>query len=151
LPTCSAPCATAVTLTNIKNGSYPLWNILRVITTGPLGAFNTSGACLSGATVCEMVAASQAAYATIPDLVATSGLQAFRSHQTIMDGGKTFAQHNGTKHYTGVTGTPCGFAPVTGAAIVYECGGDVSGARLTTQQDQDQITDTAAELVGLQQ
>ena len=151
LPTCSAPCATAVTLTNIKNGSYPLWNILRVITTGPLGAFNTSGACLSGATVCEMVAASQAAYATIPDLVPTSGMQAFRSHQTIMDGGKTFAQHNGTKHYTGVAGTPCGFAPVTGAAIVYECGGDVSGARLTTQQDQDQITDTAAELVGLQQ
>ena len=151
LPTCSAPCPSAVTLTNIKNGSYPLWNILRVITSGQLGAVNTAGSCLTGATVCEMVAASQAAYSTIPDLVAQSNMRVFRSHQTIMDGGKTFAGHNGTKHYSGVTGTPCGFAAYTGGAIVYECGGDVSGARFTIQQDADQITDTAAELVGLQQ
>ena len=151
LPSCSAPCSTAVTLTNIKNGSYPIWNILRVITSGQLGATNSSGACLSGATVCQMVAAMEASYSLIPDLVPISQMQMFRSHQTITVDGKAFAQHNGNKHYTGIAGTSCGFAPVTGAAIQYECGGDVAGARFQIQTDLDQITDTAAELVGLQQ
>jgi hypothetical protein len=151
LPTCTAPCGTAVTLTNIKNGSYPLWNILRVITTGTLGATTTSGACESGATVCEMVAASQGAYALIPDLVPYSSMEVFRSHQTVKDNSVSFTQHNGFKHYTGIASTPCGFAPISGAAIQYECGGDVAGARFQIQQELDANTDTNGELVGFLQ
>lgn len=150
LPTCTAPCTGAVTLTNIKNGSYPLWNILRVVTTGTLGATTTSGTCESGATVCQMVAASQTSYSLIPDLVPFSSMEAFRSHQTIKDN-SIFLQHNGFKHYTGIAGTPCGFAPITGAAIQYECGGDVAGARILIQQELDANTDTNAELVGFLQ
>src|SRR5580700_1247226 len=151
LPTCTAPCSGAVTLTNIKNGSYPIWNILRVITTGTLGATTTSGACESGATVCQMVAASEASYALIPDLVPYSSMEVFRSHQTIKDNSVNFVQHNGFKHYSGIANTPCGFAPITGAAIQYECGGDVSGARFLIQQELDANTDTNAELVGFVQ
>ncbi|MGB8541889.1 MAG: substrate-binding domain-containing protein [Candidatus Acidiferrales bacterium] len=151
LPTCTAPCAGAVTLTNIANGSYPIWNILRVVTTGTLGATTSSGACESGATVCQMVAASQAAYAQIPDLVPFASMEAFRSHQTIKDNSVNFTQHNGFKHYAGLANTPCGFAPISGAAIQYECGGDVSGARYLIQEELDANTDTNAEIVGFEQ
>jgi hypothetical protein len=151
LPTCTAPCSGAVTLANIKNGSYPIWNILRVITTGPLGAQTTSGACESAATVCQMVAASQAAYSQIPDLVAYSQMEVFRSHQSIKDGTVTFPPHNGYKHEGGVANTPCGFAPIAGAAIQYECGGDVSGARFLIQQELDANVDTNSEIISLQQ
>jgi hypothetical protein len=151
LPTCTAPCAGAVTLTNIANGSYPIWNILRVVTTGPLGATTTGGACESGATVCQMVLQSQDAYAKIPDLVPIASMQVFRSHQTIKDNSINFTQHNGYKHYTGLANTPCGFAPISGAAIQYECGGDVSGARYNIQEELDANTDTNAEIVGFLQ
>jgi hypothetical protein len=152
LPTCTAPCANGVTLTNIKNGSYPIWNILRVITTGQLGAQTTAGACESTATVCQMVVASQAAYAKIPDLVPYSSMEVFRSHQTVKDNSVNFVQHNGYKKYgTGLAGTPCGFAPVTGALIQYECGGDVNGARFQIQQELDANTDTSLELTAFQQ
>jgi hypothetical protein len=151
LPLCTAPCANGVTLTNIKNGSYPLWNILRVVTSATLGSSSASGACLSGATVCQMVAASQTAYSLIPDLVPFASMEAFRSHQTIKDNNVNFTEHNGFKHYTGIAGTPCGFAPETGAATNYECGGDVAGARFLIQQELDSNTDTNTELVGFEQ
>jgi hypothetical protein len=98
-----------------------------------------------------MVAASQASYAQIPDLVPYSQMEVFRSHQTIKDNNVNFVQHNGFKHYSGLANTPCGFAPITGAAIQYECGGDVSGARFLIQQELDANTDTNAELVGFLQ
>ena len=159
LPTCSAPCAGAVTLTNIANGSYPIWNFLRVITSGPLGGYTVSGnqitGCVAGATVCQMVLASSVSFASIPDLVPISKMDAFRSHSVFAAGGSpavTFPAHNGYKHYSvGVTSTPCGFAPVTGAAVQYECGSDVGGGRYLIQQELDYNTDTAAELVGFKQ
>jgi hypothetical protein len=78
-------------------------------------------------------------------------MEAFRSHQTIKDNNVNFTEHNGFKHYTGIAGTPCGFAPETGAATNYECGGDVSGARFLIQQELDSNTDTNTELVGFEQ
>jgi hypothetical protein len=157
LPACSAPCPTGVTLTNIKNGEYPLWNILRIVTTATLGSANSSGVCLTGATVCQLEQEMQASYSQIPDLVSIANMQAFRSHQTITSastpelGGDTYTAHNGYKHYSGITGTPCGFAPETGAAVNYECGGDAAGARLLIQQELDTNTDFSAEIVGEKQ
>ena len=159
LPLCSAPCGSAVTLTNIANGSYPIWNFLRVITTGPLGGYIASNGvvtgCVAGATVCQMVQAAQASFAVIPDLVPIAKMDAFRSHSVFAAGGSpavTFLPHNGYKHYTsGVANTPCGFAPVAGASVQYECGSDVGGARFLIQQEQDYNTDAAAELTALKQ
>ena len=158
LPACANPCPTGVTLTNIKNGSYPIWNILRIVTSASLGSANSSGVCLTGATVCQLVQEMQASYSQIPDLVPISGMLAFRSHQTLTAastpelGGDTYTAHNGYKHYgTGITGTPCGFAPETGAAVQYECGGDVNGARFLIQQELDTNTDFASELTLIKQ
>jgi hypothetical protein len=158
LPACSAPCPTGVTLTNIKNGSYPLWNIMRVVTTAALGSENSSGVCLTGASVCQLVQEMEASYSEIPDLVAISNMQAFRSHQTLTEsastpelGGDTYTGHNGFRHYPAITGTPCGFAPETGAAVSYECGGDAEGARFLIQQELDTNTDFSSEIVGIRQ
>jgi hypothetical protein len=159
LPTCTAPCGSAVTLTNIANGSYPIWNFLRVVTTGKLGGFTVTGnqvtGCVAGATVCQIVLASEASFASIPDLVPISKMDAFRSHSPFAAGGSpavTFPAHNGYKHYgAGVLSTPCGFAPVTGAAVQYECGSDVGGGRFLIQQELDYNTDAAGELTGFKQ
>jgi len=148
LPSCTAPCSSAVALSHIVDGSYPIWNIFSVITTGALGAVDSNGACHTGATVCQLVQSLGASYALVPDLVAIGNMQAFRSHYTFASGtGVNFVGHNGYKHYgTGVTGTPCGFAPVTGAAVQYECGSSVGGARFVIQQELDTNTDTSTEL-----
>jgi len=160
LPLCTGTgCPNGVSLTNIANGSYPLWNFLRVVTTGPLGGYTVTGnqvtGCVAGATVCQMVLAMQASFSTIPDLVPISKMDAFRSHSSFAAGGTpavTFPPHNGYKHYgTGVVNTPCGFAPVTGAAVQYECGSDVGGARYLIQQELDYNTDAAAELTAFKQ
>jgi len=157
LPLCSAPCPTGVTLTNIKNGTYPLWNILRIVTTASLGSANSSGVCLTGASVCKLIQEMQASYSQIPDLVAISQMRAFRSHQTVTLastpelGGFSYTAHNGFRHFAGITGTPCGFAPETGAAISFECGGDAGGARFLNQQELDTNTDFSAELTGIKQ
>jgi hypothetical protein len=156
LPLCTGTgCPNGVTLTNIANGSYPIWNFLRVVTTGSLGGFIASNGvvtgCVSGATVCQMVQAMQSSFSVIPDLVPISKMDAFRSHSSFA-GGVTFPPHNGYKHYTtGVANTPCGFAPVTGASIQYECGSDVGGARFLIQQELDYNTDAAAELLTYKQ
>jgi hypothetical protein len=96
-----------------------------------------------------MVLAMQASFSVIPDLVPIVNMDAFRSHSSFAAGGSpavTFPPHNGYKHISGVVNTPCGFAPVTGAAVQYECGSDVGGARFLIQQELDYNTDAAAEL-----
>jgi hypothetical protein len=132
LPSCTAPCSGAVALTNVENGTYPLWNILRVITTGTLGA-NTNGVCNAGATVCQLVAAASAQVASIPDFATLASMQVFRSHSTIQLNGVAFAGHNGNSKRSP------------------ESGSDVEGAILTTQSDLDAITDTNGEEVTLRQ
>ncbi len=155
LPTCSAPCPGAVAFPNIINGSYPIWNILRVVTTGTLGAYTgtfSSPTCEAGATVCRMVQEVQESYSQIPDLVPISSMQVFRQHITVGSstpetGGVNYTAHNGYKHYgTGIAGTPCGFAPVSGAAVQYECGRDAEGARQLIQEELDSNTDFSLEL-----
>jgi hypothetical protein len=71
LPTCTAPCPGAVTFPNIVNGSYPIWNILLVI---------TAKAVPSG--VNALITAAQTQIAQIPDFIPYDQLLVFRSHYT---------------------------------------------------------------------
>jgi len=71
LPQCSAPCPGAVTLANVINGSYPLWNITRVISATPVPAG-----------ISEIISAAQSEVANIPDFVPINQLEVFRSHYT---------------------------------------------------------------------
>ena len=132
LPSCTAPCPTAVTLTNVENGSYPLWNILRVITTGTLGA-STNGVCAATAYVCQLVQNAGTQVANIPDFAPLSAMQVLRSHSTVELNGVAYAGHNGNSKRSP------------------ESGSDVEGAVLTNQSDIDAIADTNAEEVSLKQ
>ncbi|HYA24130.1 MAG TPA: hypothetical protein VEF05_08215 [Terriglobales bacterium] len=70
-PTCSAPCPGLIPFTNVLNGGYPLWNVLRV--TVPTAA---------PAAVLTLITQAQSQVANIPDFVAFSSLQVFRAHYT---------------------------------------------------------------------
>jgi ABC-type phosphate transport system substrate-binding protein len=69
LPTCTAPCPGKVTFPNVLNGSYPIWNVLRVVTTNP-----------ASTGVLKLVTAAQTEVLNIPDFVPFSKLTVFRSH-----------------------------------------------------------------------
>ena len=69
LPTCTAPCPGVLTFPNIVNGSYPIWNVLRVATLSP----TPSG-------VSALVSAAQKEVASIPEIVPIAQLHVFRSH-----------------------------------------------------------------------
>lgn len=72
LPTCTAPCPGAVTFPHVLDGSYPVWNILRITTATPVPAF-----------ISNLVAAAQSDWINnVPDLVPISQMQVFRSHYT---------------------------------------------------------------------
>jgi hypothetical protein len=68
-PTCVAPCPGLIPFTNVLNGGYPIWNVLRVITASP-----------APATVTTLLTAAEAGVTNIPDFVAFSSLPVFRSH-----------------------------------------------------------------------
>jgi hypothetical protein len=118
LPTCTAPCPGQVTFNHVIDGSYPIWNVLRVTTAHPIPAG-----------IASLISAAQTQVANIPDFVPYSSLQVFRSHFT-QDG---VPGHNGH------------------IARSQESGGDMGGAVLTVQADDDNITDTGHELTGLKQ
>jgi hypothetical protein len=137
LPACTAPCPssptapyTSPTFTNISSGGYPIWNVLRVITTGSLGA-NTNGVCATGATVCQLAQTAEAQVAQIPDFVPYSSLTVFRSHYSLTLDGVAFPGHNGNK------------------ARTVEEGGDANGKPYLNQEDLDSISDVGLELVNL--
>jgi len=118
-PTCSAPCPGLIPFTNVLNGGYPIWNVLRVVTAVP-----------TPAAVSTLVSEAQTSVANIPDFIAYSSLQVFRSHYNQSG----FLGHDGL-----CTGT-------------HESGGDVGGAVFTIQADLDYCADNAGkELVGLRQ
>jgi hypothetical protein len=118
LPTCTAPCPGQVTFTNVINGSYPIWNVLRVTTNTPV----PTG-------IASLISAAQTQIANIPDFVPYNSLQVFRSHY----------------NQDGVTGRNGHISRSI------ESGGDMGGAVLTVQADDDNITDTGLELTQLKQ
>ncbi len=69
-PSCSAPpCPGTVTFAHVKDGTYPLWSLLRIVTVSPMpaGIQQLYNAALSEAIV-------------IPDFVPATQLSIFRSH-----------------------------------------------------------------------
>jgi hypothetical protein len=68
-PTCIAPCPGLVDFTNVINGSYPAWTILRVMTDTviPTG-------------VSALITSAQTQAVNIPDFVPLASMQVFRSH-----------------------------------------------------------------------
>lgn len=68
-PTCTAPCPGVVTFTHIIDGSYPSWNVLRVVTRSPIPTGISS-----------LISAAQAQVLNIPDFVPENELLVFRSH-----------------------------------------------------------------------
>jgi hypothetical protein len=71
IPTCVAPCPGIVQFTHVIDGSYPIWNILRVVSAKPVPAAITS-----------LVNASQTQVVNVPDFVPIASMQVFRSHYT---------------------------------------------------------------------
>jgi len=71
MPSCTPPCVGALTYPNVINGSYPIWNVLRVITGVP-----------EPAGVASLISAAQTQVTKIPDFVPIASLQVFRSHYT---------------------------------------------------------------------
>jgi hypothetical protein len=125
-PNCPSGCAGEVSFTNIYNGSYPAWSILRVATAGTVPAG-----------VAALITTAQGyAAGPFPDFVpfvvnGAQNLTVFRSHFFRPNTGK--AVSNG--HLSGVK----------------EGGGDEGGAVFTLQADLDNIADTGKELIGYKQ
>jgi ABC-type phosphate transport system substrate-binding protein len=129
-PTCAAiPCVSSsgVTLTNVANGSYPIWSVLRQVydNTDPTNFYN-------GLVIYEQAAATN----SFPDFLPFTSLQVFRSHfgQLISD-----VTYDGQVPNNGfVSGIP-------------ETGGDMGGAVLTVQSELDYYNDTGNQQVNERQ
>lgn len=135
LPACNAPCAVAngTSYPNVRNGSYPIWSIIRLVTdaAGP-----------NKANAQALVTAAQGAVnSKVPDFVPfvcttaskcnnEPGLQIFRSHYKIAAIAAT--AHNGNSNAA-------------------EAGGDIGGGVFPTQADVDFISDTGKELTNYRQ
>jgi hypothetical protein len=100
IPTCTAPCPGIVQFTHVLDGSYPIWNILRIVTASP-----TPGA------ITSLVNAAQTQVLNVPDFVPIGSMQVFRSHYSQSG----FGAHNGHK-----TGTKESGGDVQGAVFTVE-------------------------------
>jgi hypothetical protein len=124
LPTCTAPCPGIVSFANVSSGSYPIWNTLRVVAHRPVPAGVTA----------LVTTAQQQVVNIYPDFLPLSSMGVLRSHYT--SGGK-IGPSNGTG----------------GSCNTTETGGDVGGAVISIQGDQDYCAATGVKTgrVGLKQ
>jgi hypothetical protein len=114
LPTCTAPCPGIVSFANVASGNYPVWNTLRLVSHFPIPAGVTA-----------LIAGAQAQVVNIyPDFLPLSSMGVLRSHYK--QSNVPPANHSGS------------------ACNVTEAGGDVGGAVLTIQGDQDYCTATGS-------
>jgi len=113
LPTCTAPCPGIVSFANVASGNYPVWNTLRVVSHKPIPAGVTA-----------LIAGAQHQVVDfLPDFLPLSAMGVLRSHY----------KQSGIVAANG-SGGACNFA---------ETGGDVGGAVITIQGDQDYCAATA--------
>jgi len=135
LPACNAPCPVAggTSFPNVRNGSYPAWTIVRIITDNS-GSNKTNAQALITAAQAEV---NNKVPDFVPFVCTTSGkctgepgLQVFHSHYKIT--GIATTPHNGN----------------TSAAAA---GGDIGGAAFLIQADVDFNNDTGKELTGYRQ
>ncbi|MGA9967229.1 MAG: hypothetical protein WBQ10_18685 [Terriglobales bacterium] len=107
LPTCSAPCPGIVSFANVASGNYPVWQVLTVVSHKPIPAGVTA-----------LIAGAQHQVVDfLPDFLPLSAMGVLRSHY----------KQSGIGAANG-SGGGCNFA---------ETGGDVGGAVITIQGDQD--------------
>jgi hypothetical protein len=114
LPTCTAPCPGIVSFANVANGSYPVWNTLRLVSHKPVPAGVT--ALIAGA--------QKQVVNSLPDFLPLSAMGVLRSHYK--QSGLGAANASG------------------GACTFTESGGDVGGAVLSIQGDQYYCAATGA-------
>jgi hypothetical protein len=135
LPACNAPCPVpgGTSFPNVRNGSYPWWSIIRLIT-------DASGPNKTNAQAVITAAQAEVNH-KVPDFVpfvcntvskctGEPGLQVFRSHYKIAAIATT--PHNGN-------------SPAN------EAGGDIGGGVFPIQADQDFFADTGKELTNYRQ
>jgi hypothetical protein len=107
LPTCTAPCPGIVSFANVASGSYPVWNTLRVVSHKPVPPG-----------VSALITTAQNQVVNIyPDFLPLSSMGVLRSHFS----------RSGISPQNG-SGGDCTNA---------EAGGDVGGAVISIQGDQD--------------
>lgn len=108
-----------VSLSHVKDGSYPIWSILRLVT-------DTSG---TGLTAARTLVADAVNFLSPsqPDFVPVTALTIVRSH--FAPPGVSFPSGAGTN------------APSNGTSTIAEAGGDVGGLVLTLQSDGDYNAD----------
>jgi hypothetical protein len=111
-----------VTLSHVKDGSYPIWSILRIVSDN--GTTLTSVQAL-------VAGAAKFLSPTQPDFVPLASLGVTRSH---------FSPPNVL--YPGCASLPCPLTAASNAAAGTEHGGDVGGIVYTLLSDQDYISDT---------
>jgi hypothetical protein len=127
-PQCSPSCP-LLSFPNISNGAYSIWSYYRIMYD------QTDPTNLATAEITYAQRASDPSLGIYTDMVPSTFMQVFRSHfgQVVRDSGVAYSPNNGFK------------------AFVPETGGDMGGAILTIQSEQDFITDTNNQQVDLKQ
>jgi hypothetical protein len=120
-----------VTFSNVKNGSYPIWTKLRLVTTGAGTGANTLAA-----------AAQNYVSPTTPDFVPLSQLLVVRSH--FAPPFNSGSGYDGSFPSSGGTNVPQNGSNVCNAGSSPEAGGDVGGLVVTLQAEGDFCTDTGS-------
>jgi hypothetical protein len=117
LPSCTAPCPGVVTFPHVVDGSYPIWNVLRVTTGTP-----------APPGVLSLIAAAKTQVANIPDFISVDSLNVFRSHYTQSG----FVGANGHKARTSEAGGDVGGAVYTVQAdldTITDTGKEITGKK----------------------
>jgi len=115
-----------VTMAHVKDGTYPIWSILRLV----------SDSSVTTAVNNLVTAAAAFLSPTQPDFVHASQLTIVRSH---------FAPPGVTFPSCGGTGGAAKGQPANGTGTVVECGGDVGGLVYGIGSDHDYNTDTVSQ------
>ena len=145
----------SIPFTHIKDGSYPLWSLLRVVTFAPVTAKTaTPIPVLNMVAEAEIETASDGLSDFVPFLNSLSGntttgvwtgdlnLFAFRSHYLQ----STIKPANGHKGCSGVfTGISLQGGNSKSSTCLVDFGGDVGGSVLTVQADVDYVSDWSTE------
>jgi hypothetical protein len=151
----------AIPFTHIKDGKYPLWSLLRIVTFAPVAAkVETWPAVLNMVAQEQIQTASDGLSDFVPFLTNLTGgsgvwtgdlnLFVYRSH--FKQTGGTVTPANGHKACGGVfTGVSLQGGNHTSSACLVDFGSDVGGSVLTVQSDVDWISDWSTEEFGVHQ
>jgi hypothetical protein len=118
-----------VSLAHIKDGSYPIWSILRLVSDPSLSGPGSPVANLANAAMAQLSP-------TQPNFIAATQLQVVRSH---------FAPPAVTFPCFGSGVGTANNQPANGTGTIQECGGDVAGQVYSVGTDIDYNFDTASE------